>query len=442
MSPPVDPVVPSKGFPEKADVVVVGGGIIGASAAYELAKRGLQVALCEKGRIGAEQSSRNWGYCRQQGRDPAELPLIVESLRIWRSLEAEIGDSVGFHQGGVLYLARDETEVARWEDWLEHARTHQLDTRLLSSRDVDGLVPGGSRSWPGGLWTPSDGRAEPAMAAPAIARAAMRAGASLHVECAVRGIETSAGRVSGVVTERGRIATDAVLCAGGAWSSLFCRRHGISLPQLMIRASVMRTGPGPAITEGGVSTPDFSIRRRQDGGYTIAHGGSGRFDITPDAFRWLFRFWHSYRAESENMKIRFGARFFHELFRSTDWSLDEVSPFEQCRVWDPAPDPAVLERARQKLADAWPILADLRVAEQWAGMIDVTPDAVPVISSVDALPGLFLATGFSGHGFGIGPGAGRLAAELVSGDRPSVDPTPFRFARLADGSSLRPGVEL
>jgi glycine/D-amino acid oxidase-like deaminating enzyme len=441
MSPPVDHVEPSLMLPDRADVVVIGGGIIGCSAAYFLAKQGVSVALCEKGRIAGEQSSRNWGFCRQQGRDPAEIPLIMESLAIWRRLEKEIGERVGFYQRGVLYAEDDEKEIAKWDGWLEHAKLYQIDTRLLSSRELDDLMPGSTRKWKAGLWTPSDGRAEPSMAAPAIARAAKALGATLHSDCTVRGLETETGRVSGVVTERGVIRTNAVLCAAGAWSSLFCRRHGIVLPQLKLKSSVLRTSPGPAVFEGGLSTPDFSLRRRSDGGYSVASGGS-IFSIVPDAIRWMQTFWPAFLMERKSIKLRIGASFFEELSTPGDWPLDQPTPFEKNRTWDPQPDGKALAQAFKAMTAAYPALSELKVEQTWAGMIDATPDAVPAIGEVEALPGFFLATGFSGHGFGIGPGAGRLSAELVSGAATCVDPTPFSYRRFIDGRRLAPKTGL
>ncbi|HEY0421015.1 MAG TPA: FAD-binding oxidoreductase, partial [Acetobacteraceae bacterium] len=122
--------------------------------------------------------------------------------------------------------------------------------------------------------------------------------------------------------------------------------------------------------------------------------------------------------------------------------LDGPSPFEAIRVLDPQPNPALLERGLAGMKAAFPALKDVRADRSWGGMIDATPDAVPVISAVDKLPGFFLSTGFSGHGFGIGPGAGRLAADLVTGDTPIVDPTPFRYSRMIDGTRLAPASGL
>ena len=118
------------------------------------------------------------------------------------------------------------------------------------------------------------------------------------------------------------------------------------------------------------------------------------------------------------------------------WALDAPSPFEQVRTLDADPAPGINTGAVKALKAAFPDFGGMQVVQQWAGMIDVTPDAVPVISAVDDVPGLVVATGFSGHGFGIGPAAGRLAADLVTGAAPLVDPTPFRFSRFSDGSPI------
>jgi glycine/D-amino acid oxidase-like deaminating enzyme len=134
--------------------------------------------------------------------------------------------------------------------------------------------------------------------------------------------------------------------------------------------------------------------------------------------------------------LRLGRRFFEELAEPARWPLDGPSPFEAVRVLDPAPSGDTLDKAAANLRAAFPAFRAAAVAEQWAGYIDATPDGIPVISRVDALPGFHIATGFSGHGFGIGPGAGRLMADLVSGAAPVVDPAPYRFARFSDGSRI------
>lgn len=438
MSPAVDSVASNKHLPDRADVVVIGAGIIGVSAAYFLAKRGVSVALVEKGRVAGEQSSRNWGWCRQQGRDEKEIPLARESVRLWEELQHDIGTDLGFRRTGVLFATEDEGELARWERWANTAKRYDVATSVLTPSQTMDMTPGCTRRWVGSIHTPSDGRAEPAVAVPAIARAAQERGATIHQSCAARGIEMQAGRVSAVVTERGSIRTERVLCAAGAWSSMFCRRHDIDLPQLVVRGSVIRTEPLPSVTEGAVASSAFCIRRRLDGGYTLALRQHNTLDLTPAAFRYLFAFLPAYRQEGDHMKLRLNGRFFQALRWPRKWALDQRSPFEDVRVLDPEPDRKVLTMALSNLRKAFPSLSGATTAESWAGMIDVTPDAVPVISSVDDLPGLTLATGFSGHGFGIGPGAGHLAADLVNADLPIVAPDGFGYERMIDGTKLIP----
>ena len=123
-------------LPPAADVVVIGGGIVGACTAYYLARRGVKVALVEKGRIGAEQSSRNWGWCRQQNRDARELPMATASLALWEAMAGEIGESVGFRRTGLLYLSNDEAEIAGWARWRDFARTQGVVTHMLSAAEA------------------------------------------------------------------------------------------------------------------------------------------------------------------------------------------------------------------------------------------------------------------------------------------------------------------
>jgi glycine/D-amino acid oxidase-like deaminating enzyme len=438
MAPRVDPVRSDTNLPEKAAVVVAGGGIIGTSTAFFLARKGLPVILCEKGEIAAEQSSRNWGWCRKMGRDPREIPLVIESLRLWNEMNALTEAETGFRQCGVAYLCKTPAEMARREAWLEHARPYQLDSRLLSRGDLRSVFPEIAGTWAGGLYTPSDGRAEPTKAAPAIAEAARRLGATVLTRCAVRGVETTAGRISAAVTEKGTIACQSIVLAGGVWSRLFTGNLGLRLPQLRVVSAVMRTerlDGGPEISAAGEG---FGFRKRLDGGYTVANWSNNRFDITPDAFRFFTDFLPALRLERRSLRLRIGRPFVEAWRTPRRWALDEPSPFERIRTLDPAPDPAILGQAQETLSATFPVFRAMRVAEKWGGAIDVTPDAVPVISPVESLPGFFIATGFSGHGFGIGPGAGRLAADLVSGDTPVVDPAPFRFSRFTDGSHPEP----
>jgi glycine/D-amino acid oxidase-like deaminating enzyme len=156
----------------EADVVIIGGGIVGCATAYYLGRRGVRPLLLERGEVASQQSGRNWGFVRQQGRDPREVPLMVEANRMWRTLEAELGADIDWVQGGNLALAVTEERMGLFEQWLEVARQHGIDTRLVRRRDLDQIVPGMQGDWVGGMYTPSDGHAEPTKATEAFAQAA------------------------------------------------------------------------------------------------------------------------------------------------------------------------------------------------------------------------------------------------------------------------------
>src|SRR5262245_59946588 len=172
--------------------------------------------MVERGTVCGEQSRKNWGFVRQQGRDPSEVPLMMEGNRNWRGLERELQADIEWVQGGNLALAADPNRMALFEEWLTTARQFGLDTRLLRPSDLPGVVPGLGGQWAGGMHTPSDGHADPGKTTDALARAATAHGATIHLGCAVLAVDTHDGAVSAVVTERGEIRTTWVVCAAGA----------------------------------------------------------------------------------------------------------------------------------------------------------------------------------------------------------------------------------
>jgi glycine/D-amino acid oxidase-like deaminating enzyme len=263
-----------------------------------------------------------------------------------------------------------------------------------------------------------------------MANAAFQKGAVILENCAVRGIEKTGGGISGVVTERGPLRCSQVVLAGGAWSRLFCGNLGIELPQLKILGSVLRTGPVDGAPERAAGADNFAFRKRLDGGYSIARRNAAEAEIVPDSFTLFFDFIPALIAQWHELRLRVGSRFIEEWNIPKRWRMDDVTPFETVRTLDPAPSKAILAEGTKNLTESFPVFGGMKVIESWAGLIDVTPDGVPIISSVPSLPGFFIATGFSGHGFGIGPGAGRLAADLVMGETPIVEPTPYRYDRF------------
>ncbi len=438
------PVGFSDPLPAEVDVAIVGGGVAGVSAAWFLAERGLRVAVLEKGRVAGEQSSRNWGWVRQQGRDAAELPIMTEALTVWDRMGEITGEDTGFRREGVLYIAATEADMAGFERWYGIARAHQLDTRLLTAAEVRGLVDTPGERWTGGIVTPSDGRAEPWLAVPAFARAARRAGVAVTEDCAVRSLDIEGGRVAGVVTENGRIRAGRVLVAAGAWSRLLLQRHGVDLPQLAVRATVAATAPCAEVFAGNAADDRLAFRRRADGGYTLALCDFHEHFIGRDTLARMRTFWPCFMASRESSAIRPAAPsgFPDAWGTPRNWSEDAPSPFEKMRVLDPAPNAGAVKRIERRMGEILPKLKGTPIAKAWAGMIDTTPDVVPVLDEVAAVPGLWIATGFSGHGFGIGPGAGRVMADLMTGRAPGHDVSRFRFSRFSDGSKLELGPAL
>ncbi|MEE4069814.1 FAD-binding oxidoreductase [Pseudomonas viridiflava] len=430
MPAPLTAIESSPELPTQADVVVIGGGIIGAFTAYYLAKRGMKVALIEKGRIGAEQSSRNWGWCRQQNRDARELPMATKALELWEQFGAETGEQTGFSRCGLLYLSNNEQEIAGWARWGEFARTVNVDTRMLTSQQAAEHGKATGKQWKGGVFAPSDGTADPSRAAPAVARAIMALGSTVHQGCAVRGIETEAGRLSAVVTEKGVIRTPIAVLAAGAWASSFCRQYGIRFPQATIRQTVLSvTAPSEEIP-GALHTAGVSMTRRFDGTYTLAISGRGRVDPTPQLLGYGTQFLPMFMRRWRNLAPGGleGIRSGHESWKR--WSLDQPTPMEKMRILDPTADASAVALTYQRAQELVPALRDSSINAAWAGYVDSTPDGVPGIGEMASLPGLVLAAGFSGHGFGIGPGAGHLIADIVSGAAPIVDPKPYHPDRF------------
>jgi glycine/D-amino acid oxidase-like deaminating enzyme len=441
--PKIKLVQPDAQLPKQAAVCVIGGGVAGVSTALELAERGIDVVLLEKGEIAAEQSSRNWGWCRQMGRDAREIPLIQVSMGLWDGMDARVEGQTGFNRCGILYLCETDQQLAQKGEWFEkNAKPAGLATRMIGAAEANELQPGCTKPWKGALYTPNDGRAEPFIAVPLMAEALRAKGGKVFTNCAVRGLETKGGRISAVVTEKGSIACDTVVLAGGAWSRRFCGNLGIALPQLTVINSVMRTEPIDTGLIRTCSGGGFTFRKRMDGGYTVTDNHFSVADIVPDSFRLFREFLPALMLDWSGLRLRLGKRFIAEASLKRRWALDEVTPFEQVRILEPEPVNDVLDGAAKALKEYYPVFKPMKIAERWAGAIDAVPDAVPIISKVEKLPGFHLCTGFSGHGFGLGPGAGKLMAEIVTGETTCVDPSPFRYMRFFDGTNPRPTTGL
>jgi glycine/D-amino acid oxidase-like deaminating enzyme len=177
-------------IPTSTDVVIIGAGIAGISAAWFLQQAGLRVVVCEKGIVAGEQSSRNWGWIRQQGRDQSELPIVMESMRLWQEIADQLDCDIGYQREGSLYLCENEADMAKHDGFMSFAPAYGLDTTRLNRRQLKALVKGCPQHWQSALYTSDDGRAEPSLAVPAMARTLVDRGVSIIENCAAEKILT------------------------------------------------------------------------------------------------------------------------------------------------------------------------------------------------------------------------------------------------------------
>jgi len=389
----------ASGAPGSADSIVIGGGIVGASASLALAGRGVRVLLCERGSLGAEQSSRALGWVRASGRDPRDLPLSLETRRLWQELPCDSG----YRRTGLLFACKRRAELAAHEAWLASARAHGVDARMLGAAAAASLAPHLALPLAGALHAPLDGRIEPGRATRAIATLAAERGAVIAESTCVHGIDIQAGRIAGVITDHGRIRASTVVVAAGAGSAALCAQLGVALPIQIVQSFLMATTPvhGPEIS---VYASGVGLRRTLDGRFVL--GMQHRIVLlTLQSVRWSWKFLPAWRDNFRLTRLQLGARQ-----RCTN-------PWRE-QVWAHA-------------RELFPSLEQTSVAEEWSGAIDVTPDSLPIISSVPRVSGLYIAAGFSGGGLGTGLGAGYLAADLLAGERPRVSAAPYRLERFS-----------
>jgi sarcosine oxidase, subunit beta len=366
-----------------AEVVVIGGGIVGCAAAYYLTRRGKRIILLEKSLIGGEASGRNGGGVRSQCRDRRERSLAMASIKLWEGLEKELGFDLEYVQGGNIRLGTNEARMEALRREGDEERADGLMVEMWDRDEVRRRAPYLSDVFIGAKYCPSDGTANPLLAARALGEAAKRSGATLLTRTEAVGLEASAGEVASVLARdaHGDLCIEApwVIHAGGPWTPLLSQMLGLRVPIEAARSTIAVTQPMPFLFREFLSSHDLGVYARQARAGQVHLGGVGTIEGT----------------------------------------------FNQ----DVAAD--VLERLTRAAGQMVPGLRGINLLRAWAGTIELTPDKVPIIERIAGTRGYILASGFSGHGFCLGPIAGKLLSEMIVDGAPSLPLDEFRLSRFA-----------
>jgi len=371
------------------DILIIGGGISGTAAAWELARERHSVMLLEARELAAMGSGWTLGGVRQSGRHPAELPLARAAVAMWPGLAEALGADPGYRRRGNLRLARSEAEVEMIRALVRDQAALGLELAYLDGpRAVREVAPAISERVAAASFCPTDGHADPLATVAAFAAAARRHGAEVRTGTRVTGLIADGGRVIGAETADGPIHAGRVVVAAGVHSPKLLSPLGLELPLALRLVTVLQTVPLPPLLDQvlGVANADCAGRQEVDGRLRVTTG-IGPWDRPLGG-----------------------------------WRAEDLHPT--------AADVAVLG---VRVAAILPAFREARIARVWGGLIDLTPDGLPVLDAPPEVPGLVVAAGFSGHGFGIGPVTGQVIADLALG-RPSRHPVgPFRLDRFRHG---------
>lgn len=417
--------------PRRVDAVVIGGGIIGLAAAYDMAGRGLKVCLLDRSDAGSAQSTRSWGFIRQQGRSVEELPLMVEANQMWRDLEARLGCDMEWVQGGNLRLTDSPDRAEDYRHWIELAGGFGLDSRVAEPEEVQRILPGFRGRYLTAIFTPSDGQVNPVKAVAGYVRAMRDLGVEILGHCRVKSVVTAGNQVTGVLTEDGFIGARYVVLAAGVGSKALLRGVGLELPLHFVGQTVALTDPVPRLTDACVWTGEIGFRQARSGGIVLSSGGRGDVKLDLQSVTSLMsphllsQAVPMYWKNREYLRVRPRQVVGALRTRKTSGMLESDPSYSD------------VAHAVDVLARYFPAL-ECEIALAWAGTIDGTPDALPVIEAVGEPAGLVVATGMSGHGFGIAPSVGKVIADLVTGTSVSHDLRPFRLRRFRDGDAKAP----
>ena len=372
-------------MPEKSDIVIIGGGVMGCAIAYNLAKEGLKPIVIEKSDIGGEASGSNGGGVRQSARNLKEMPLAMESIQIYGQLHEELGMDVEYVREGNLRLCTSEEELAAMRQAVENQKKVGLELTMLDRRQVLEINPHVGEKVIGASYCPTDGHVNPFLVTYGFFKKAKSLGAKFYTHQEAKEIRIQKGRVTGVVTDKNTFETDWVVDAAGVAGRKVANMVGLDLPMRPIFSEALITEAYPPLFKQMVGHAKGLFYGRQ-----TAHGSF---------------FWGGF-VGTEEFIYRDGKPLFHYI------------------------GPAI----SQMVLDFFPVLKDINVIRMWSGLIAQMSDAIPVLGFASEVPGFVFATGFSGHGFGLAPVIGRLISELILDCKTSIPINDFCYGRFYEGS--------
>lgn len=369
---------------DTADVIIIGGGIIGSATAYYLAKKGVRVLVLEgSDNIGSGGSSRNGGGVRQSGRDPRELPVVMWGIKnLWPHLNEELGVDVEYVQKGNLRLGKTAAHLKILENLTAKAKACGLDVRMIDAKEVKEINPYLSEEVIGASWCPTDGHANPLKATLAYYKRARELGVHFITGEKVLELKKIHGSLRQVITKNNVYEADRVLVAAGFESRQILKTVGIDAPLTKMKMQCLVTEAEPKMFDQMLGTAEADFYGHQTKHGSFVFGGS---------------------CGQEGFELD-----------KQDLISNSLGVPSTCRG----------------ILKYFPDLKEAKIVRGWTGWIDPCLDGIPVMSRIEEVPGLYAACGFTGHGFGIAPGAAYNLSQLVMDEPTVVDMSAFRYDRF------------
>ena len=426
-------------LPKRTDVAIVGGGIIGILTAINLAERGLDVTVLEKGVVAGEQSGRAYGQVISYEVGKEIFPLHHYGQIYWREMNKRIGADSSYRTTGRIAVPSSAESLEKGRAWVKEAQEWAkssgvpLSTRFIEGEELKQRLAGTSTNYPIAAFEADAGAVDPEIAAPVLAEYAKRIGVKIYTHCAVRGIETEGGVISDVVTEKGAIKASKVVVSAGYWARLFMGNLGVDVPTLSIYLTQSRMRGLKGMPPVNVHMPYGEIgvhfRPQADGSYAVAPRVFTE-SITKDSFLLSPRFMHVLFSGAElPLRFKVGEDLIHSFETPTSWKLDEITPFEKNRIAAATHSPHDLKQEVQLTREAFPIFKDSEVIEKWGAVVPITDDEIPIISEVPKYPGLVLNVPV-GWGMTESPVSSEITADIIMGRTPKFDIKPFSIDRF------------